>query len=131
MYQREYAANYDVRYGAGAYAQKLLSDAEWEAGREAREAKARADAEQAEREWLEYLKTETPEQKRAREKEETKQRIRDEKASARRVNSYWNQRYREASKIDGEAYRAGQRAANDINLSTQVANGSRKDRALK
>jgi hypothetical protein len=131
VYQREYAANYDVRYGAGAYARKLLSDAEWEAGREAREAQAQAEREQAERDWIEYLKTETPAQKKAREREETRQRIRDEKAWARRVNSYHNQRDREASKIDGEAYRAGKRAGDGISLNAQVVESKpRKDRAL-
>ena len=131
VYQREYAANYDVRYGKGAHARMLASNAEWEAGRAEREAKAKADREQAEREWLEYLQNETPVQKKAREREEAKEREREAKARERRWRSWDAEARRNARKIDGDAYRAGKQDGDTISLDSQLPEGrTRKDRSL-
>lgn len=131
VYQSEYQANYDCKYGEGAWARKLLRDAEWEAGQAERQAKAEAERIQAEKEWLEYLQTETPEQKKAREKEEAKQRLREARASERMWRSWERQRRAEARKTDSRAYDAGNQAGSNISLNAQVAEGrTRKDRSI-
>lgn len=129
VYQREYEANYDARYGQGAFQRKQIRDAEWEAGQAEREAKAKAEQEQAEREWLEYLQNETPQQKKARERQEEKDRIKQARANRRFWNRLYNEQEREAAKVDHEAVERGRRAGNDINLSTQISS-QRKDRSL-
>lgn len=132
VYEREYQANYDVRYGKGAWAQKLLSDAEWEANREAREKEAQERRERAEREWLEYLQSETPEQKKAREREEAKERLKEARAQERRYRSWENERRKESRKVDWSARESGAKAGNKISLNTQVGAGSpRKDRSIE
>lgn len=132
VYSREYAANYDVRYGEGAYARMIKDDAEWKAQQAEREAKAAADRAQAEKEWHDYLATETPEQRKQREREELKARIRAEKASERAWRSWNNERARESGKVDREAYRSGKKAGDGIGLDAQVSGGSvPKDRRLK
>jgi hypothetical protein len=125
--KREYAANYDKRYGAGSYAKRL----EWEAGstervRKWEEEQAARQAKQ-EAEWLEYLQNETPEQKKKREREEEKQRIKDARASEReaeRSARRWErEHYKEATRLDRSAYRAGNSAGADISLSKQAGAG--------
>lgn len=131
VFQAEYQANYDFRYGAGAYAQKLLQDAEWEAGQEERERRAEEARLKAEKDWLEYLKTETPQQKKQRERQEEKELIAEEKRQARANRSWWRETRQEESKLDGVAYSRGAKAANKVNLGAQIgAPGSRKDRSL-
>ncbi len=120
VYQREYAANYDFRYGAGAHARRLLQDAEWQQGQAAREERARIEQEKKEKEWLEYLQNESPEQKRAREKKEANERLRQERAWERQTRSWERERIREASRLDRSAYRSGRSAAESINIGAQV-----------
>lgn len=129
VFQAEYQANYDAQYGAGAWARKLLMDAEWAEGQEARNKRAAEVEEKAEREWLEYLANESPVEKKQRERLEEKERIQDEKRSARSHRSWRNEQYREAGKFDQEAYHKGAKAGDNVNLSTQLGEG-RKDRSL-
>lgn len=132
VYEREFQANYDVRYGKGAWERKLLCDAEWEAGREQRERDAAERTAKAEREWLEYLQSETPEQKKAREREEAKERLKEERARERRYRTWENERRKESRKVDWEAREAGAKAGSKISLNTQVGAGSpRKDRSIE
>jgi hypothetical protein len=119
VYAREYEANYDARHGQGAYARKQIEDEKWEKERVQRR-------EQREREWLEYLQNETPEQKKERERKEAKAARRQEAANRRYSRSYANERYREASKVDGEAYRAGKVVGNSISLSKQAGESTKR-----
>lgn len=127
MAEKEYAANYDAKYGKGAHARQL----EWEAGAAERnakwEAEQRARQEKEEAEWLEYLQTETPEQKKKRERLEEKQRIaeesRREREGARWRNRYWKEQEKEARRLDHSAYSAGHKAGDSVNLSKQAASG--------
>lgn len=132
VYQSEFAANYDVRYGEGAHARKLITDAKWEAERPERERKAREEREQKEREWLEYLQTESPADKKAREKEEAKQARANEAYWARQDRKWDTERRNDYLKTDHEAKRAGAKAANGIGLSAQVSDAriTRKDRQV-
>jgi hypothetical protein len=129
VYQQEYAANYDVKYGAGSYQRQLTASAEWEAGREAREEQERQAQAKAEADWLVYLQNETPAQKKAREREEKQARIRADRARHRMHRRWANESYREASKVDREAYRAGAKAGEGISLNAQISE-QRKDRSL-
>jgi uncharacterized protein YoaH (UPF0181 family) len=121
VYQREYQANYDARYGKGAYARSLARNAEWEAGRAEREVKAKAEREQAEKEWLEYLQNETPAQKKTRERQEAKEAQREEAARRRRNRSWHNEQRRNAQRTDWDAYQAGREQGNEIGLDSQLA----------
>lgn len=125
----EWAANYDARRGEGAWARKLLRDAEWEAGQIEREQRAAEETAKAEREWLEYLQNETPDQKQAREKKEAKERREEERREARRRPRRYS--YREtydARSADSSAYTAGAKAGNKISLAAQVGKGEEKKR---
>jgi len=134
VYASEYEANYDARYGAGKYKQRQIEDAEWEAKREERQREAAEAREKAEREWIEYLRAESPEQKKAREKEEAKERIRQERraeAQDRRDERHWRtERWREAGKVDREAYRAGKNAGDSISLSKQAGASKAKTQQI-
>jgi hypothetical protein len=131
VFESEFQANYDARWGAGAWGRKLIEDSQWEAERPERERKAREEREKAEREWLEYLQNETPEQKKEREREEQKQRMKEERARERRHRSWDRQRWNEALKTDDSAYDAGSSAGDRINLGAQLGEGrTRKDRSL-
>lgn len=130
VYQKEYAANYDVWFGTGAFNRRQIEDAEWKAGAETREAARVAEREKAERDWLEYLQNESPAQKKAREREEAKERIQQAKANARAYRKWDNERWREASKVDREAFDQGNSAGHSISLDGQISEVGRKERAL-
>ena len=125
VYEREEADNYEFAYGIGSYARKLLRDAEWEQGQEERNRRAQEAREKAERDWLEYLQNETPVQKAQREKREEKERVKERKQNARDWRRWRNEQYREASKVDSEAYCAGKRAGDKISLAAQVGAGKK------
>lgn len=128
VHQREYEANYDTRYGAGAYTRKQISDAKWEEEQKEAEIKAEADRIKAERDWLEYLQNETPEQKKVREKEEARQRRleeRQERRARRRGRSWGRERKEEVVTVDEEAYSAGKKAGASVSLGAQL-----KDRTI-
>lgn len=132
VFQREYTANYDACWGAGAWTRKQIADSQWEAGREERQQQAEAETLRKEKEWLLYLQNETPQQKKEREREDEKKRLREERANARWVNSYHKERARERAKVDGEAYDSGREHAESISLSTQVSDGTvEKERRLR
>jgi hypothetical protein len=116
--QREKAANYDARWGVGAWQKKLAASAEWEAGA--------ADRADEAREWLEYLQKETPEQKQQRERLEEKERIRDARRSERQHRTWDNENRRESRKTDWSAREAGRRTADSISLCRQVEPGTRQ-----
>lgn len=127
----EFQANYDARYGEGAYARKLLSDSEWEAGREQREKEAEEARVKAELDWLEYLKNETPAQKLQREKKEERERLRQEREDEKAYYSWSHKRYQQAKRTDAVAYDAGRDAGKKVSLASQVDAGrARKERAL-
>lgn len=130
VYQTEYQANYDFRYGAGAFARKQLMDAEWEAGQEEREKRAAEATLKAEQDWIEYLLTETPQQKKAREREEAKEMLRQERARDRQYRSWANQDRRESRRVDDEAYTAGAKAGDKISIGNQVSEGKTKRKEI-
>ena len=121
VYEREYEANYDFKHGEGSYRRKLLQDAEWEQGQAAREQRAAEYEAQKEREWLEYLAKETPEQKKQRERKEAKEQRAAERRRGRWHRSWRNENIREASRTDREAYNAGKQAGENISLNQQVS----------
>jgi len=125
VYQHEYEANWDFKYGEGSYRRKQLMDAEWEAGQAERDRRAAEQEEKEEREWLEYLKNETPEQKKAREKQEAKERLKDSRRRSRGY-SWTEQDRREAARVDSSAYHSGKQAGKSISLSQQVKDNSRR-----
>ncbi len=120
VYDREYAANYDVVHGTGMWAQRQIRDAEWEAGQEQRDREAAEYREKAEKARLEFLANESPADKAKREKREQAERIKEARASSRYSRSWNRQRREEASKVDREAYRSGSTAGNSINIGKQV-----------
>jgi hypothetical protein len=124
---REYAANYDARYGKGAWADKQKDDAEWEAGAEQRRKEQIEKQAKAQQEWIAYLLKESPQQKKQREREEEKERLKEERANLRYRRSYWNERARESSKIDRSAYEAGSKAGSNINISRQAGAGKAQE----
>ncbi len=113
VYQSEFQANYEARHGEGSWARKLARDA-----RPVRlSASWKREAEKAR---LAKLAAETPAEKARRERDEAKQQERD--------NKWWDnwarkQREKDA-RIDHRAFDQGRKTANDINLSTQVGQGS-------
>lgn len=122
----EYEANYDARYGrVGAYKQNLIQEAEWQERQAERQAKAEADRIQAEKDWAAYLLTESPAEKKKREKKEQKERIANARYWERQDRKYENQQWREASKVDSEAVERGRRAGNKVGLDTQVPETAR------
>lgn len=125
VYDREHEMNHDAIYGKGHYRQKQIQDAEWEAGQEERERRAEEARVVAEKKWLEYLKNESPEQKKEREREEAKELRREERNWNRRSARSWGRERRdESANIDASAYSAGKEAGAKINLSAQVGKGT-------
>lgn len=109
----EYRANYDARYGEGAWVRNQKWEAEYEAGRAARAEQdrlrwARQDAEKAEK-----LAKETSAQKAKREE-------REQRAAEREARRERRERYKELDRLDYTAYSSGKRAANKINLDDQL-----------
>lgn len=130
--QFEYEMNYDARYGLGSFRRKLLRDEEWEKGAEERERKAKEEEAEEERKYLEYLQSLSPEQRKAREREEAAERRRQERNEARR-NARWDRGYwgrqsaGEADKTDHRAKQAGREAGKSISLAVQVTDGRKND----
>lgn len=122
---REEMANYDAKYGKGAWAEQKKHEAEWKADAPAREAEAKERRVKEEKEWLEYLQTETPQQKARREKEDEKERLREDRESRRWRDKYWRERERESSKTDHGAYSAGRAHGDSISLSKQAGAGTK------
>ena len=121
MARKEEAANYDHRYGAGAWARKLAADAEYNAKYD--DAYWNRIAEENEQKRLAARAAETPAQKAKREREEA--------AQARRNDRYWDAQERkadrEASRRDGAAYRAGQAKGAEIGLDGQLSATTTKE----
>lgn len=107
--KKEYAANYDAKWGEGAYARALKRQAEWEAGRAEREKRYRED----EALLAELRKNETESERKRREEKER----REQERAWRR---YQREQEREAARLDPHAYSAGRTKANDINLDAQL-----------
>jgi hypothetical protein len=118
---REHAGNYDFRNGEGAWARKLIADEKWERERQAEE-------ERAEKEWLEYLANETPEQKERRRKEaERELRLRRSRSTGVRDAQRWATEHRkEAARVGNDFYKAGKKAGETISLNRQVGSGKAK-----
>jgi hypothetical protein len=113
VYEAERAANYDARYGDGAWARRLARIADWEANREKHDAEWRAQAERREREHREWLESLTPAQLR---KYQEKLKRAEERAEAK----YEREWQREQAKIDRNAYWEGHDRGNDIGLDEQI-----------
>lgn len=133
MAAAEEAGNYDVLYGKGAWARKLKSEADWEAGREAREARWELEATQRqEREAKELaeleakLALETPDQKARRLRKEAQADARHARAN----NRYWDAQDRkddrERERRSSGAFHAGRRTAEKVGLDSQVGAGSKR-----
>lgn len=121
LHEKEYAANYDAQYGAGAYARMKKRDAEWTVQMEARR-------KEQEEERARQLAGETPEQRTKREKAEARAAAKQQARAAR----YWErQRHkarREAARRDIAAYARGAQTAESVNLDAQVKAGKDKER---
>lgn len=115
--KKEEAANYDHRWGAGAWAAKLQREAEWQA-KHTDEYWAEQERKQEE-ERKRLLAAETPEEKAKRERKEQRQR----ESSERR----WEREYEKRSaKINSSAFRAGRVAGDSINLDGQLGSSQQK-----
>lgn len=120
VYTAEYAANYNVRYGEGAWEQMQIDDAKWRADQSKREQQAAERREKAEKDWLIFLQNESPADKAKREKKEAKERIKNEKRWERSSRTWENERRREARKIDHNAYYDGRVKGREIGIDSQV-----------
>ena len=113
---REYEANYDAAYGKGAYQKaKAREKAQDEAYQQ------RVAEEQRQR--IEMLQNETPEEKRKREDREEKLRIKADQQWQRNSERYRRQRQKESANIDWHAYNRGQAAGDRISLNPQIKEG--------
>jgi hypothetical protein len=128
VYKKEYEANYDALHGEGAYSRKLIADAKWEAEEKEREKVAAEEEAKAEREWLEYLRTESPEARVLREKQEARERLKEQRRRERRWNSrsWGRERAQAADNTDWDAYSAGKKAGDRVSLGAQVKQRERK-----
>lgn len=115
--QREYADNYDARYGEGAYTRKLQREAEWELERQQEEeARKKAQAEGAKEAEEARQEDETPAQTKARVKREAQEHV----AQIRRWARWERQKAKEDAKTDWTAYHRGHETGDTINLSDQI-----------
>ena len=120
IYEAEQAANYDARYGEGAWARQQKRNDEWEAGYEKRRAEYKLLQEKEAAELAAARALESPEQKAKREKQEAKVEAREAAREARRRPRY---RAEPEDKRDYSAYSAGSRAGEQIGLHGQVSGG--------
>lgn len=111
----EEIANYDFRFGKGAWAQKEENNRIYEEGRAAREAKKLEAQKQKELE----LANETPAQRRAREIEEAK----EARANQRYWNKYAREQQEKANRVDQHAYARGAEVGSSISLDSQLDKG--------
>lgn len=129
LHEKEYAANYDAQYGAGAYARMKKQQADYEAGRAAREKRWADERKRRQEEEARRLAGETPEQRERREKAEAKAQAKEAAASARYWERQQHKAYRESvrrARRDMVAYAKGSSAAENINLDSQVSSGKPK-----
>lgn len=112
--KKEEAANHDHVYGAGAWARKLARTAKYD------DAYWERIAQENEQKRLAAIASETPAQKKARE--------RREEAEARRSERYWAGQDRKDAERDSRkrssAYREGQAKGSEIGLDSQVGAGA-------
>lgn len=120
LHEKEYAANYDARYGMGSYARMKKNEAEWAARSEER--RKQQVAEQAR-----TLVSETPAERARREKQENRQAAKQAASDARWWERHYRKEQREASRRDVAAYARGFKKANDINLDSQLKKGTKKE----
>lgn len=113
LHEKEYAANYDAQYGQGAYVRMKQSQAEWDVKLKERQKKY---AEERAR----TLAGETPEQRKVRERKESKAAAKQAASDARFWERQYRREQREASRRDISAYARGSKAANSINLDSQL-----------
>ena len=123
IYEAEQAANYDARWGDGAWARQQANDAEWNAGYETRMAKRKQEREEEEAKVAAARTLESLVDKARREKKEAAEAARQERANARYSEQYWNRQEREESKRDHSAYRAGAEVGDEIGINQQVGSG--------
>jgi hypothetical protein len=116
LHEKEYAANYDARWGAGSYARMKKRNAEWEA-------KAAEAAKTARDEREKMLGSETPEQRAKREKAEAKAEAKARAQWAKDSERYWRRQQREAERRNIAAYSRGVHKAESVNLDSQIKGG--------
>lgn len=113
LHVKEYAANYDATYGAGAYARMKANSARWE-----KEAQERHDRQAKERATL--LAGETPAQRSTRERKEAREAAKQEARDAAWWNRYYRKQERQEARRDLTAYARGIKKANSVNLDAQI-----------
>jgi hypothetical protein len=119
--EAEEIANYDFRYGQGAWLAAQERSKRWEI-----EYKEKADREAAEHAAL--LASETPVQKARREAEERKQAEKDAKASERYWRRYQREQEAREARIDYTAVAAGRKVGDTISLNGQLKTSTEKGR---
>lgn len=117
--QKEDVANYDFRYGAGAWARRAAREAEYEAGREERTKQWELAEQKNEEARLAAIAAETDAQRRQREAREA--------AEQRRNERYWDSQWRQGRAKDARkettAYASGRKTAEKIGLDGQLGRG--------
>lgn len=113
VHEKEYAANYDDRYGVGAYARMKADHVKWEAKAKEREQEAAAARART-------LAGETPEQRKQRERDEAKVAAKQAAKNAKDWARYQRRAEKKAARRDLVAYARGTKAANSINLDSQL-----------
>lgn len=108
----EYAANWDGKYGKGSWQRKLDYEANWEAKREERE-----------KEYEEMLQRDALAQSKETDAQRRKREAKEERERARWWRRHQREEEREMNRLDGDAYRAGHKAGNTVNLSDQLKKG--------
>lgn len=112
--EKEYQANYDARYGEGAWARSKANEAKWASQEYQQEQQRRYELREAEQ--RAKLLAETPAQRAKREAKEAREAERREQRWAREDE-------KEASKRSGRAYWQGRDRAESINLDSQLKEG--------
>jgi hypothetical protein len=118
VHEKEYAANYDAAYGAGAYARSKQRSAEWTA-------QAAQRTRDAEEEKARLLGSETPEQREQREARELKAAAKQRAKDAAWTERYYRREARKAARRDLAAYARGCKKADSVNLDAQIKDGNR------
>lgn len=113
LYEKEYAANYDFQYGAGAYASMQARHVRW--AQEDKERRAKAEEERKR-----MLAGETPAQRTQREREESRAAAKQAAKDAKYWERARNRRPRQERQRDLVAYAKGFKKADDINLSSPL-----------
>lgn len=126
LHEKEYAANYDARYGIGSYARMKQSQAEYAAKSAQRAQDEAKRRKQEEEERARTLTGETPVQRAQRERQESKEAGKRAAANARAWERYQRKQEREAARRDLSAYARGFKKANEINLDSQLNNSKKK-----